>query len=907
MRKVLEFLIVYSIRILLWFRYRIKVNGLEKLTPQNLTKPGGVLFLPNHPAFFIDPIVATLAVWPKFVIRPMIVEYMYYLPLVHGLMRFLNAMPIPNFSNSSNSIKRKKNDKVTQSVIEDLKKGQSFLLYPAGKVKHASQEVIGGASALHRILQDTPEANIVLMRIKGLWGSSFSRAIVGTAPTMTSIFIESIKIILKNLIFFTPRREIIIDLEAAPADFPAQGSRLELNRYLEQWYNRPDGLTSQKGNQPGDSLVLVSYSMWGDQFLPVLESKPSPDKEIIINSIPRDIQEKIIHKFAEMKECDPKQIKPEMQLAADLGLDSLDTAELVAFLQDQFDIEGVSASDLTTVGKVMAIAAHQVVCQEEHEDFKANLKKWSQATPHQRAHIAPGETMIEAFLNQCQLSPSTIACADEKIGIQTYSQLRLRTILIAEYLRKLPGKYLGIMLPASVAANLIIFASQLAGKVPLMINWTVGPRHLESVEKLSNVQSVISSWSFVDRLSNVDFNGIEDKLLMLEDVVREITITDKLKALFRSKLSTSSILKAFNNTLSENDEAVLLFTSGTESMPKGVPLSHRNILSNLKSSLKAAEVFTDDIVYGILPPFHSFGFTISGTLGLLSGVKIFFSPDPTDGKKLAKGFAKWGITIMCGAPTFIKGMLKAATPSQLKTMRLCVTGAEKAPPELFKMLEHNGKPDCLIEGYGITECSPVLTMNPVGGSPKGVGKPLPGIELRIVKPETEEPMPIGQQGLILARGPNIFKGYLNPGISSPFTEINGLQWYKTGDLGYLDAEGTLTISGRMKRFVKMGGEMVSLASIEDALMQMAGRNQWQINQEGPTFAVCAKEVPGGKTKLFVFNCFKTSLDDINNALKMAGFSNLVKITSVTTLAELPIMGTGKINYRQLESEYLANV
>jgi len=193
-------------------------------------------------------------------------------------------------------------------------------------------------------------------------------------------------------------------------------------------------------------------------------------------------------------------------------------------------------------------------------------------------------------------------------------------------------------------------------------------------------------------------------------------------------------------------------------------------------------------------------------------------------------------------------------------------------------------------------------MNPVRGHSKGVGLALPGVELLIVHPETEAVLPVGERGLILARGANVFKGYLNPGLSSPFTTVEGKQWYKTGDLGFLDEEGILTISGRMKRFIKMGGEMVSLASIEDALLQMAPKKNWPTNEEGPALAICAKETAGEKTKIFLFSRFELSVDEVNNSLKEAGFSNLVKVSSVTRLPEIPIMGTGKINYRQLESD-----
>lgn len=907
MKKVVEYLIAYFFKFIFFFRYRIIVKGLDKLTPEHLKKSGGVLFLPNHPSYFVDPIAATLAVWPKFPIRPMVVEYMYYTPFIHPIMKFMDALPIPNFATSSNSLKRKKSEKIIQTVIDDLKKGQNFLIYPSGKVKYTAYEAIGGASAVHHILKEAPEANIVLVRIKGLWGSSFSRALANAAPSLSTVAWESFKIILKNLIFFTPRREITIELEPAPADFPYEAPRLELNKYLEKWYNRPDGLTQQTGEYPGDSLMLVSYSMWSNQLRPLRIEKEHADEEVNIIDVPKGVQNKVIDKLAELTEMPALSIHPDMNISSDLGLDSLDMAELVAFLQDKFEVTDVQVKDLTSVAKIMAIAAKQVEFEQTIEEEKGDVSKWARRSPRVRADVAPGETITEAFLNQCELLGNAPACADSRVGIQTYSNLKLRVILMAEHLRKLPGKYVGILLPASVAANLLTLACGLAGKIPLMVNWTVGTRHLESVVKLSNVEVVISSWAFLDRLDNVELNGVEDRLLMIEDIIRELTITDKLRAYFRSKKRVKSILKIFGvENVSQDSTAVLLFTSGTENLPKGVPLSHNNLLSNMRASLSMLDLYSDDVIFAMLPPFHSFGFTITGILGLLSGIRVAYSPNPTDGPRLAQAFAHWQCTILCGAPTFLKGVLKVATPEQLKTMRLCVSGAEKAPADLFQMLKQFGKPDCVAEGYGITECSPVLTANLPGSTHPGVGKPIPGVEICIIHPETEQLLPKEERGLILAKGPNIFAGYLNPGISSPFITINGEQWYKTGDLGSIDDEGFLTISGRMKRFIKMGGEMVSLASIEDALLQMAQKKGWPISQDGPTFAICAKEQSGEKTRIFLFSKFNISIDEVNSSLRESGFSNLVKVSSVTHLPEIPIMGTGKVNYRAIESQYLAN-
>lgn len=902
MKKIVVACLCYTLRMALWFRYRIKVEGLNKLTPDVLNKSGGVLFLPNHPAVLVDPVSITLAVWNKFPIRPMIIEYMFYDPFVHKIALLLDALPVPNFDTSANSIKRKRNEASFKAVIDGINKKQNFLMYPAGRTKNTSLEILGGASGVHKLIQEAPNANVVLVRIKGLWGSSFSRAFTGTPPPMGKTLWQGMKHVFKNLLFFTPRREITICFEPAPKDFPYKGTRLELNKYLESWYNRPDGLTEQRGESPGDSLVLVPYSMWNKKLPEIPKWQAAEEDLVPLSSIPEEIQQQVISKLSQIADMNPQNIKPEMTLAFDLGLDSLDMAELIAYLQDQFEVNGVLVPDLTTVNKLMAYAAKKIATKEVAVVHAKIPKKWEFTGKRKRCYIAPGKTMPEVFLNNCARMAKKSACGDDRSGVLTYGDMRLRVILLAEYIRNLPGEYIGILLPSSVATAILILATQLAGKVPLMVNWTVGPRHLDSVVQFSKVQVVLSAWSFLDRLENVELTGIEDKLVMLEDVRPHLGLIEKLKAFWRSKQSVAKIMKAFNFKNDPNQKAVLLFTSGTESMPKGVPLTYKNILSNQRSALEDIQVFNDDVFLAILPPFHSFGFTASSLLGVLGGFRTAYYPNPTDGKGLAGAFERWEATLICGAPTFIKGLFKAAEPGQLKTLRLCVTGAEKAPPDLFTYIEKMGPNHDLIEGYGITECSPVLTFNRPGQPHKGVGQPLTGVEVIIVHPETLDILPIDTQGLILARGPNIFAGYINPGLSSPFVTVRGKEWYRTGDLGSLDVNNNLTISGRMKRFVKIGGEMVSLESIESALLHMAESKGWQTpHDEGPLLAVSAKETEGEKTKLFLFTRFDVTADEINKALKDSGFSNLIRVSAVQKLKEIPIMGTGKVNYRQLEN------
>jgi long-chain-fatty-acid--[acyl-carrier-protein] ligase len=907
MKKIFAYFFAYLLRFVLWFRYSIRIKGLDKINPKVLNKPGGMLFLPNHPAVLVDPLSVGLALWPKIPVRPLIIEYLYYQTGIHAVMKMVDAVPVPNFDTSSNSLKRKRNEKVLNTVVDNLRHGQSFIIYPAGQLKDTAREIIGGASMVHHIISEVPEVNVVLVRVKGLWGSSFSRAYTGKTPPILPLVWQGFKHCLKNFLFFTPRRKVIIEFYPAPADFPYRASRLEMNRWLEKWYNMPDGLTKQKGEEPGDSFIQVSYSMWGEVYPHIPEPMELPQKEEVPNDkIPEKIRREIIDKIAEITEKNPAVIHPDMRLSVDLGMDSLDMADLISYLQLKYDVGIVPVPELTTVNRVMGIAAGMINVEEFADKDEIKTDKWF-ADPLKRpiAEIAEGKTIPEVFLNSCDRMGNLAAVADARSGVLTYTQMKLRVILLAEYIRKLPGEYIGILLPSSVAATLLVYATQLAGKVPLMINWTIGPKHLEHVKELSHVQVVLTSWAFIDRLRDVDLTPIEDMLIMLEDEKKNFTLSKKLSALWRSKHGTHSIMKHFGiNEMDPNNQAVLLFTSGTESMPKGVPLTHHNLLCNMRGSIAVVEVQKPDVLFGILPPFHAFGFLVGALLAPLAGVRIAYSPNPTDGKKLAFEFERWGITIVCGAPTFIKGIISASQPDQLKTLRLCVSGAEKAPKELFNMFESLGKKGILIEGYGITECSPVITMTRSDKPPRGVGEAIPGVELLIVDPETMQPLPIGSRGLILAKGPNIFSGYINPGIASPFVTLNNETWYKTGDLGFLDELGRLIISGRQKRFVKIGGEMISLAAVEDALMHLAERKEWPINPEGPTLAVIAKEGEGQRTKLYVFAIFEAEIDELNQGLREAGLSNIVRISEFHRVPVIPIMGTGKVNYRELESQYI---
>lgn len=892
---------LFWIRLALRLRYRVKYRGLENLTSDKMTKPGGVLFIPNHSAILVDPLIVTLGLKRKVLPRPIIVEYMYYLPIVHSIMRLLNALPVPNFSTQINSVKRRRNERIFDEVAEGLGRKEDFLIYPSGRIKQTGYELLGSASGVHRVLQQQPDANVVLVHVQGLWGSMFSRAITGHSPPLFTTLFEGVKIIFKNLIFFTPRREVTVDFCLPPEDFPSNAPRHEFNRYLEKWYNRWDHPEKDRVGHVGEAFQSVSYKFWRNEVLEKFEGIYEQQESVDLTSVPEKIKQQVTQKIADLKEVDPATIEPRMRLAYDLDMDSLDTAELLVFLEEEYALREVLAADLTSVQRVMGLAAG-IVKPTQQPEMKIDRRVWDRESDRLTAQIPEGESIIEAFLRTCDRHGSRAACGDMISGVLTYKKLKMRVLVLANYLESVEGRHVGVMLPASVAANVCILACQLAGKVPVMVNWTMGRRHLETVREISGAKVILSSWSFIDRLGNVELEEVEELLVMLEDIRPRFKKRWLLKAALYQHASADVLLKMYHRP-QKDDQAVLLFTSGTENLPKGVPLSHDNILANLRASLPLIEIQPNDILFSILPPFHSFGFTVTGMLPLLAGIRVVFYPDPTDAVRLAHGAELWKVTIVAGAPTFLKNLLKAAQLDKLESIRLVVSGAERAPADLLALIDQIPSNPVYLEGYGITECSPILTINRPEGDRIGVGQPIPGVDLTIVHPESFQLLPEGSQGLVLCRGPNVFHGYAGTVNGSPFIKVGEQTWYNTGDIGIIDSNTNLSLVGRYKRFIKIGGEMVSLAAIESVLGKFAATSAQDDIEEGPLLAVIAQEIPGEKPRIRVMSRIDLALESVNQALREEGFSSLIRVSEVKQIEEIPVMGTGKIHYRKLESLY----
>jgi long-chain-fatty-acid--[acyl-carrier-protein] ligase len=355
---------------------------------------------------------------------------------------------------------------------------------------------------------------------------------------------------------------------------------------------------------------------------------------------------------------------------------------------------------------------------------------------------------------------------------------------------------------------------------------------------------------------------------------------------------------------------VVLFTSGSEKAPKAVPLTHRNVLSNQKAAVEFFELTREDSLLGFLPAFHSFGTTVTGLLPILSGFRVVRHPDPTDAGGLLRKLDAYKPTLLAGTPTFVGYILDRASAGQLSFLRMVVVGAEKCPQALFDLCARVAPNARLVEGYGITECSPVVSGNPPNDiRPGTIGKALPGVEVCAVNVRTVldehgdvrhdlEPGHIigpDQQGMLLVAGPTVFPGYIGD-APSPFRELNGKRWYVTGDLAEIDRDGFIHFQGRLKRFLKIGGEMVSLPALEEPLARLLPPTD-----KGPRVAVEGVEEEG-KRKIVLFTTEPVTLDWANEKLEQAGFHGIMRLDEVQQLPAIPVLGTGKTDYKVLRAQ-----
>jgi long-chain-fatty-acid--[acyl-carrier-protein] ligase len=427
----------------------------------------------------------------------------------------------------------------------------------------------------------------------------------------------------------------------------------------------------------------------------------------------------------------------------------------------------------------------------------------------------------------------------------------------------------------------------------VVLNWTTGPSNLGHAVTVMHLSHVVTSKAFVDRVC-VQVPGA--KLLFLEELRTGMGKFELVRRLLAVRFFGGSLKKRLLGRLDRDPHkpAVVLFTSGSEKAPKAVPLSHHNIISDQRGCLEALGVGRNNSALGFLPMFHSFGLTVTGLLPVFVGVRVVHHPDPTDAGALVRKIATYKPTLMAGTPTFVGYILDRAKPGDLDSLRIIIVGAEKCPQSLFDKAKAIAPRAELLEGYGITECSPVVSVNRPGSvKPGTIGDPLPNVEVCVTDLETKEVLPHGRRGMLHVAGPTVFPGYVGYDGPPPFEELKGKRWYVTGDLAELDPTGAIVFHGRLKRFLKAGGEMISLPSLEEPFAR-----KYPPTDAGPRVAVEGIETPDGR-RIVLFSTEPMTVREANTLLQEEGFRGVMRLDEVRQVDQIPVLGSGKTDYKVL--------
>jgi long-chain-fatty-acid--[acyl-carrier-protein] ligase len=856
---------------LLRLRYRIRVSGLREIKKSRHNDNRPLLFLPNHQAL-IDPVIITSLLFNAFAPRPLADEKQTSQPLVRWLLAQLRAIRIPDLNTSGKQVREQVFAGI-EEIIAALKQGDNVLLYPSGRISRGQLEVIGGNSGAATVLHAVPEARIVLVRLRGLWGSRFSRA--RGIPSLLGDMGELLLAVLVNGIFFMPRRRVELEF-VEPDDFPARNAgKQAINRYLEDFYNC----------QPDRNTEVPLF--WWQGYAPIYHEETRVEfADTDTGKIPAATRSLVMDKLREL--AGVPDLAETDSLAADLGLDSLVLTEFGAWLQQEFGLAADNLEALKTVADCI-LAAGGIMPTLASAALKPVAAAWFAPVAERTLSIPAGANIAELFLQQARCAPDQVILSDQLSGDKTWRQLIVALYALLPEIEQLPGPRIGIMLPGSVSAAITWLAVIFSGKEPVLVNWTSGVANMKYSLGVVGATQVITARALSSRLvgQGIELEQVGVQWLYLEEIAARITPGRKLSALLRSRFSWRKLRQA---AIAEN--AAILFTSGSEARPKAVPLSHANFLANLRDFAQVLSLSANDRLLGILPVFHSLGLAGTVMLPLCAGLRTVYWPNPTEGAMLAKMTEAYGATALITTPTFLSGMLRASKPAQLRSLRLIFSGAEKCPAHVFATLRQNCPQALLCEGYGVTECSPVVTVNSLTDPKPGtIGKLLPSMQHVLLDVETGQLAAPGQNGRLLVRGPNVFSGYLGE-AKSPFVQFDGQAWYDTGDL-MVTRDGVLVFAGRLKRFVKLGGEMVSLPAIEQVLEAHFPAS------EGPVLAV----TPAGDEQhpeLALLTTLALERHEVNQLIREAGLSPLHNIRLVRRVEAIPLLGSGKIDYTAIK-------
>src|SRR5579864_3017393 len=522
------------------------------------------------------------------------------------------------------------------------------------------------------------------------------------------------------------------------------------------------------------------------------------------------------------------------------------------------------------------------------------------AYEHHRKRLTP---VHRGFVQTARRHPHRFAMADGLTPKVTFGAALGRTVYLARRLKPLwrDQEMVGILLPPSVAGALVNLAAMLCGKVPINLNYTASNEVIASCAEQCGINTCITSKAFLEKVP-VQAPG---KTVFLEEAAANPSGAEKVLAAIGSRFLPAKLLERWlsGRNASMDELATVIFSSGSTGDPKGVMLTHYNVASNIEQAGQMFALDKHDRILGILPFFHSFGFTVTICLPAVLGVGAVYHPNPLDARVVGALVEKYGVTFMVATPTFLQAYIRRCEPESFGSLEFVLAGAEKLPERISQAFEDRFgiRP---LEGYGCTECSPVVAVNTrdfrsagfrqVGAKRGKIGHPLPGISVRIEHPESGEPLGLDQPGLLWVKGPNVMKGYL--GKPEKTAEVLRDGWYNTGDIATVDEDGLLAIDDRLSRFSKIGGEMVPHLKIEERLHELADATEQK-------FAVTA--VPDEKKGERLIVLHTLSDGDIAAVLEKFAATELPalwkpKPNQFFGAEALPYLGTGKLDLRKIK-------
>ena len=521
------------------------------------------------------------------------------------------------------------------------------------------------------------------------------------------------------------------------------------------------------------------------------------------------------------------------------------------------------------------------------------METLNKGAPRQRRPIMGDQTkqilksanrpVFQAFLQTARKKGgATKAIIDGDGRNFTYNDITRAAFALAGPIARRTNKHeaIGILLPTGVGVVISMFAMHVGARTPTMLNFTAGAAMIKSACEVAKVSKIITAHAFIEKA------GLEDliaelkphaELLYLEDLREEVKKRDKARAIFGPFLP--SLLAATPNP---QDTGVILFTSGTEGTPKGVVLSHANILANIAQISAHVDILPSDVFFNPLPAFHCYGLTAGTLWPLIAGHRAVLHPSPLQTKIIARRIFETGSSVIFATDTFLQQYMRASPDGGMNSLRIAVCGAERVREETRQMAQRRFSFE-VLEGYGVTECTPVVAANQPGYIRAGtIGKILPAIETRIEPVEG-----LSDAGRLFVRGPNIMKGYLladAPGEITPPPD----GWHDTGDVVSINQDGYVTIRGRIKRFAKIGGEMVSLAIVENCASAV-----W------PNHAHAAAITPNkrkGEQIILVTENKDANRDELIRWAQTHGVAEIAMPKKIVHVDEMPMLGSGKVNY-----------